>query len=86
MSRHVRPLLVAFVVALVLPGYAHAQVAPTPDQSFLTLIYLPGEALAALRIEGEARVVWQQSKLGMGVEFQGLSQEDRERIRPFAGD
>ena len=38
MSRHVGPMLVAFVVALLLPGYAHAQVAPTPDQSLLTLM------------------------------------------------
>ena len=38
MSRHVGPILLAFVVALLLPGYAQAQVAPTPDQSFLTLM------------------------------------------------
>ena len=33
--------------------------------------------------EGEARVVREEQTLGMAVEFQGLSEEDRERIKLF---
>ena len=34
-------------------------------------------------IEGQARVVWEKQTVGMGVEFQSLSQEDHERIGYF---
>ena len=42
--------------------------------------YLPDDPKP---IEGEARVVWRGTTAGMAVEFQGLSQEDRERIGSF---
>ncbi len=34
-------------------------------------------------IEGRGKVVWIEPMVGAGVEFQGLSQEDQERIRFF---
>jgi len=34
-------------------------------------------------IEGQARVVREEEELGMGVEFQGLNQEDQDRIKFF---
>ncbi len=34
-------------------------------------------------IEGQARAVWEEPRVGMGIEFQGLSQEDHERIKFF---
>ena len=40
--------------------------------------YLPDDLKP---IEGQARVVRQEQTVGMAVEFQGLSQEDHERIR-----
>lgn len=42
--------------------------------------YLPDDPKP---IEGKARVVWQQLAVGMGVEFEGLSREDRKRIKFF---
>jgi carbamate kinase len=34
-------------------------------------------------IEGEGRVVWAEPMVGVGIEFVGMSQEDRDRIRFF---
>jgi uncharacterized protein (TIGR02266 family) len=36
-------------------------------------------------ITGEGKVVWRQEAVGMGIEFTGLSDENRAKIRQFIG-
>jgi hypothetical protein len=36
-------------------------------------------------ITGEGRVVWRQEAVGMGIEFTGLSDDNRAKIRQFIG-
>ena len=54
---------------------------PSPEGTGLHYkFYLPDDRRP---IEGEGRVVREEQTVGMAVEFQGLTQEDNERIKMF---
>lgn len=74
MSRHVRAMLLTCVVALLLPSHVGAQVAPTPDQSFLTLMASGERGMVTLTGRGltefaRATIV----PVGRGVRVVGIS-------------
>lgn len=49
-----------------------------PGTGFTYKFCMPGDTQA---IEGHARVVWQQQMVGMGVQFDGPSEEYRQRFK-----
>jgi uncharacterized protein (TIGR02266 family) len=56
---------------------------PLKAGSIVKFKFFLGDPAGEKAIEGEGRVVWNQETVGMGIEFVGLSPEDRERIQSF---
>jgi uncharacterized protein (TIGR02266 family) len=78
------PVLTARVTDLSEKGLFVDSRSPLPEGSPVTFSFTLNNSRDN-PITGDGKVVWRQEAVGMGIEFTGLSDEDRAKIRQFIG-